>query len=121
MEGKVDRGWCSYQVPTKLLNKAPAIGVDGKAAIHYTRIMELNDYIQQAREQYPNGYSDYINKYPTDTIDLWLSIYKDTEREVNGFLYNKSELSIMDMWDKDKLWTFLGEIEYYASQILSKE
>lgn len=40
MEGIIDRGWCSYQAPNKLVNKAPAIGVDGKAAIHYTRIME---------------------------------------------------------------------------------
>lgn len=83
--------------------------------------MGINEYIQQAREDYPNGYSDYINKYPTDTVDVWVRIYKDREIEVNGFLYNASELSIMDMWENDKLWTFLGNVEYVSNQILNKE
>ena len=75
--------------------------------------MTLQEEIQKARQDYPNGYSDYITKYPTDTIELWITNYSDGRvEEANGSRFDKSEMSIMDMWEAEKFYTFMGLTEY---------
>ena len=75
--------------------------------------MTLEEHINKAREDYPNGYSDYIAKYPTDTIDLWISNYPVGDVDtVNGYTFDRAEMSIMDMWEKEKFYSFIGLTEY---------
>ena len=76
--------------------------------------MTLNEYIAQAEQEYPNGYSDYIAKYPEDTPEAWelnLDMRENREIKVNDVLTIKS-FKDMPNWDKNILWTFLGWVEY---------
>lgn len=75
--------------------------------------MNLEEHINKARLDYPNGYSDYIAKYPTDTIELWKGIYEDGKvDEVNGYKFDFKEMSYMRRWNKEKFWAFMGSVEF---------
>lgn len=76
--------------------------------------MELNEYIEQAERDYPNGYADYIAKYPEDTPEAWelnLELHDNREMVVNDFWIIKT-FADMAEWDNNKMWTFLGWLEY---------
>ena len=76
--------------------------------------MELKDYITQAEQEYPNGYADYIKKYPNDTPEIWQAILEATPEKVIKYNDNLNINSFLDMaeWDNNKLWTVLGTVEY---------
>jgi hypothetical protein len=79
--------------------------------------MTLEEYIQKAREEYPNGYSDYLINDPEGTPDAWVSIwYPESVKVYNGYRYDRSEMSIIDLWELEKFHTFIGGSDYEFEQ-----
>lgn len=80
--------------------------------------MEITSYIEQAKVTYPNGYADYITKYPQDTPISWNDIFDiGYSKEVKvGEFFTITDFSDMDTWSNEKLWTFLGWIEYNSNK-----
>jgi flavorubredoxin len=83
--------------------------------------MELNDYINQAQQRYPNGYADYY-KENGDETDYWFNEYKENNRsyEANGYLFNYEEMAMMDTWSNEKFWTFVANIDYNFNKQFNK-
>ena len=81
--------------------------------------MELYEYMKKAELDYPNGYADYIAKNPDDTPEAWelnLEMCNNREMVVNKFWIIKT-FADMAEWDNNKLWTFLGWIDYEFNNI----
>lgn len=80
--------------------------------------MEMNEYIEQAKVEYPNGYSDYIKAHPSDGVDMWKIIYKsmNVSRQVGEYLFDYNSISDMENWESDKFWTFIGEIRHSVTK-----
>jgi hypothetical protein len=80
--------------------------------------MTMADYIAQAEREFPNGYSDYITKCPSDTLEIWEDVLQNIyggEIKVNDNFIVKS-FSDMASWDNNKLWVFLAHIDYNANK-----
>ena len=72
--------------------------------------MEIN--IDKAKADYPNGFSDYLTKYPQDTKKTWSIVMKDSEPRIhNGFNFEPKEYQDMDTWPNEKFWTFITLVE----------
>jgi hypothetical protein len=72
--------------------------------------MEIN--IEQAKSDYPNGYSDYLATNPTGTPERWAKALRGAEETMhNGFLFNEQEFANMDKWEVEKFWTFITIIK----------
>ena len=54
--------------------------------------MELNDYISKAKQDFPNGFSDYIKEHG-DKTEWWFQFYKRNNlvEQVNGYTFDYSE------------------------------
>jgi hypothetical protein len=76
------------------------------------------DYIEAAERDYPNGYSDYITKYPEDTVEVWEDVLQNIYGGVIKVNDNFIIKSFMDMpeWDKNKLWVFLAHVEKVTAE-----
>jgi hypothetical protein len=71
--------------------------------------MTLDEHIQQAREKYPNGFSDYLIEDPEGTPDAWASIwYPESVKIFNQYRFDRAEILKMDKWELDKFHTFIG-------------
>lgn len=80
--------------------------------------MTLDEYIAQAKRDYPNGYSDYIAAEPEDTPEAWdetLEMCKNKQMIINDSWVISSFADMPD-WENEKLWTFLGWNEYNFSK-----
>ena len=81
--------------------------------------MNLNDYIAQAKKDYPNGYSDYIAKNPEDTPEVWelnLDMRENREIRVNDVITIRS-FKDMPNWDNNILWALIGSVEYQFNKL----
>jgi hypothetical protein len=81
-------------------------------------MMTMAECLEQAERDYPNGYSDYITKYPTDTVAQWEDVLQNIyggEIKVNDMFIIKSFID-MPNWDKNKLWVFLAHVEYNSNK-----
>jgi hypothetical protein len=75
--------------------------------------MELNDYISKAKQDFPNGFSDYIKEHG-DKTEWWFQFYKRNNlvEQINGYTFDYSEMAMMSHWDNEKWWTFMGNVDY---------
>lgn len=81
--------------------------------------MTLDEYIQKSKQEYPNGYSDYIKANPEETIEAWIQMWApDTVRVFKEYTFDRGEVSIMDLWELEKFHTFMGGTEYQFNQII---
>lgn len=80
--------------------------------------MEMNEYIEQVKVEYPNGYSDYIKANPSDGVEMWKNIYRsmNVSRQVGEYLFDYNSISDMENWESEKFWTFIGEIRHSAKK-----
>ena len=86
--------------------------------------MELKDYVEIAKNKYPNGYSDYIAMNPEDTVDSWYQLYKgmNTSKVVEGNTFDINEIVVMDKWPNEKFWLFIGDINHeFETKRITKE
>ena len=70
--------------------------------------------MKQAEREFPNGYADYIAKFPEDTPESWelnLDLYENQEMHITDFWTIKTFADMAD-WDNNRLWAFLGWLEF---------
>lgn len=75
--------------------------------------MKIEAYITQAKEDYPNGYSDYISKYPNETPDRWAMNFDEGRVEKAGdYTFALKDILEMNNWEPDRFWTFMALVDY---------
>ncbi len=84
--------------------------------------MELNEYINKVRQEFPNGFSDYVKEHG-DNTEWWFQHYKSGNlvEQVNEYTFDYSEMAMMSNWENEKWWAFMGNVEYEFNQEYNKQ